>query len=72
MDAYAHALHTGDTTPGSVPLPKIDLALADARRSHYQVAQSQARLGIAPTAPTRGGLTILTFFSAMVDEFDGR
>lgn len=64
-EASAHQLRTGDTGPGSVPLADISPTLANPRSARYQMAQSQARLGIAPASPVKGGLAVLHSFGAL-------
>lgn len=68
-DASAHALRTGDTGPGSKPLAEIAPALANARKSRYQVEQSKLRQGLTSTV-TKGGLSVLQSFDALVKKLD--
>ncbi len=57
--ASAHVLRTGSTAPGSVPLSKISGILSNPQAARYQISQSQARLGIATAASSKGGLSVL-------------
>ncbi|KAF8957620.1 hypothetical protein BDZ97DRAFT_1924498 [Flammula alnicola] len=68
FDASAHELWTGDTGPGSIPLSEISPALANPRAARYQLSQSQARLGIAPSIATKGGLSILRSLAELQEE----
>ncbi|KAJ7107524.1 hypothetical protein C8R44DRAFT_744708 [Mycena epipterygia] len=61
-EASAHELRTGDTGPGSIPLPDISATLANPRAARYQVGQSQVRLGIA-TGSLKGGLALMSSFA---------
>jgi hypothetical protein len=63
-DASAHQLRTGDTGPGSVPLPEISATLANPRAARYQLTQSQARLSIA-NSPVKGGLAVFHSFGLL-------
>ncbi|KAF8956481.1 hypothetical protein BDZ97DRAFT_1958322 [Flammula alnicola] len=67
--ALVHALRTGDTFPGSVPLPEISGTLANPQVARYQVGQSQARLGISPPAASKGGLAVLKSLFDLQQEF---
>lgn len=58
QNASAHQLRTGDSGPGSVPFAEISETLANPRKARYELAMSQARLGIQPS-PVKGGLSIL-------------
>ncbi|KIM39432.1 hypothetical protein M413DRAFT_415326 [Hebeloma cylindrosporum] len=68
-DASVHVYHTGDTGPGSQPLGEISETLANPRAARYQVAQSQARLGITPANSVKGGFSILTSLAELSEEF---
>ncbi|KAJ7130567.1 hypothetical protein C8R44DRAFT_906239 [Mycena epipterygia] len=61
-EANAHELRTGDTGPGSIPLPDISATLANPRAARYPVGQSQVRLGIA-TGSLKGGLALMSSFA---------
>ena len=65
LDATAHQLRTGDTGPGSKPLPMISEMLANPRVARYQVEKSQARLGIH-ASPAKGGLSVLHSLGQLV------
>ncbi|KAH7908555.1 hypothetical protein BJ138DRAFT_1128352 [Hygrophoropsis aurantiaca] len=68
-DATAYQLRTGDTGPGSIPLPQISLTLANPRAARYQVAKSQDRLGIQPSQ-FKGGLALLHNLGSINEELD--
>ncbi|KAF8951007.1 hypothetical protein BDZ97DRAFT_2067954 [Flammula alnicola] len=47
---------------------EISPALANPRAARYQLSQSQARLGIAPSVATKGGLSILRSLAELQEE----
>ncbi|KAJ7261600.1 hypothetical protein C8J57DRAFT_1634681 [Mycena rebaudengoi] len=61
-EANAHQLRTGDIGPGSIPLADISPLLANPRAARYQLAQSQARLGML-SGPAKGGLALMASFA---------
>ncbi|KDR83051.1 hypothetical protein GALMADRAFT_152034 [Galerina marginata CBS 339.88] len=67
--ASAHTLRTGDIIPGSVPLAEISSTLANPRAARYQVAQSQARLGITSSVSAKGGSSVLSALAGLREEF---
>lgn len=68
-EASVHALRTGDTGPGSVPLSDISPLLANPRKARYEVAQSQARLGLAVSTTLKGGATFFNSLISLKDKF---
>ncbi|KAF9476157.1 hypothetical protein BDN70DRAFT_935258 [Pholiota conissans] len=68
--ALPHALRTGDTFPGSVPLSKISPILANPRAAQYQVSQSQTRLGISRNSTSKGQFTMIKSVFDLNQDFE--
>lgn len=70
-NASAHVLRTGDNISGSVPLSEISQVMANPKAARYQIAQSQARLGITTSGASKGGLSVLKSLFDLQSELDG-
>ncbi|KAF8169648.1 hypothetical protein BJ912DRAFT_861971, partial [Pholiota molesta] len=66
--ASAHALRTGNTVPGSVPLPDISATLANPQAARYRLSQSQVRLGISNPTSTKGGISVFKMMYQLSSE----
>lgn len=66
----AHQLRTGDTGPGSVPLPDISQKLADSQSARYHVEQAKNALGITPASPSKSSAGALHSWKDLQTKLD--
>ena len=67
-ESSVHALRTGDTGPGSVPLGEISSVLANPRAARYQVSKSKRRQGLTEYYPTKGIPSFLGSFTSVQEK----